>query len=125
VPDAIASRVINDVMVPRLRADDRDGAVTQGVDALLAHIEGRPFEAGKDQAQPSEGSRGSRFGLLKGVAIGILVLGFLVLLVTNPSLALSILYVVLRSRGGGGGGGGNGLSGGGGRSGGGGARGSW
>ena len=28
VPDAIASRVINDVIVPRIQAGDRDGAVT-------------------------------------------------------------------------------------------------
>src|SRR5215813_5820773 len=39
IPDAIASRIIREVMAPRLRAGDRDGAVTAGADAVLAAIE--------------------------------------------------------------------------------------
>jgi uncharacterized protein len=55
---------------------------------------------------------------------------FLILLITNPSLAISLLYVIMSGRGGRGmgggfGGGSGGFQGGGGRSGGGGARGSW
>ncbi len=58
------------------------------------------------------------------VLVGLLVVGFLVLLITNPSLALYILFSIL-SGGRGGGGGGGGFSGGGGSSGGGGASGRW
>jgi uncharacterized protein len=42
VPDAIASRIIREVMAPRLRAGDSGGAVAAGVDAILAAIEGQP-----------------------------------------------------------------------------------
>ena len=40
-------------MVPRLRAGDRDGAVTAGADAVLAAIEGKPW-AGAPATAPSE-----------------------------------------------------------------------
>ena len=56
--------------------------------------------------------------------MGLLAIGFLVLLVTNPGLALYLLFTIL-SGGRGGGGGGGGYSGGGGSSGGGGASGRW
>ena len=38
VPDAIAGRIINDVIVPRIQAGDRDGAVTAGMDAVMTVI---------------------------------------------------------------------------------------
>src|SRR5262252_9901208 len=40
VPDAIASRVINDVIVPRIQNGDPDGAVTAGMDAVMTVIGG-------------------------------------------------------------------------------------
>ena len=43
LPDATASRIINDVMAPKLRAGQADEALTAGVDAILASIEGAPF----------------------------------------------------------------------------------
>jgi len=130
VPDAKASRIINEVMVPRLKADDPNGAVSSGVDAVLTAVEGKPFvsEPGVEptRAPPRAGPSIGRL-----VFYGILGLLFLILLITNPSLALNLLFIV-GSRGFGGGfggggfgGGGGGFSGGGGRSGGGGARGSW
>jgi uncharacterized protein len=60
--------------------------------------------------------------LFEKVLIGIGILFFLILLITNPSLALYLLFTILS---GGRGGGRGGFSGGGGRSGGGGASGSW
>ena len=129
VPDAVASRIINDVMAPKLRAGDPDGALDSGVSAVLAAIEGKPFEAApgargpaRERSQPSTGQL---------VFFGLLALAFLVLFVTNPSLAMSLLFVMTSGRRNGrggagfGGGGFGGFSGGGGRSGGGGARGSW
>jgi uncharacterized protein len=125
VPDAIANRVIQEVMTPRLRDGDRDGAVQAGVNAILAAIEGKPFQAPNARAAPS------RHPSAQGpppIFLVILVVLFLVLLVFNPRLAMLLLWSV--SGGGGGGGdfggrGGGGFSGGGGRSGGGGARGGW
>jgi uncharacterized protein len=126
VPDAVASRIIREVMAPRLQAGDPDGALVQGVDAVLAAIEKKPFKA-VPGTSPEGAERPFWPSLPQIVLFGLLGLGFLVLLVTNPSLAIAFLYVLGRGGGGGGfgGGGGGGFGGGGGRSGGGGARGSW
>jgi uncharacterized protein len=129
VPDAIASRIIREVIVPRVQAGDRDGAITSGVAALIAAVDGRP-----SAAEPAAGPASERpppapappLGIGGKILIGLLVLAFLILLATNPSLALYLLFSVLSGgRSGGGGGSGGGYSGGGGRSGGGGASGSW
>jgi uncharacterized protein len=124
LPDAAASRIINDVMAPKLRAGDADGAVDAGVSAILQSIEGKPFQATPGAARPEAEKNRPSTGQLIG--FGILALAFLILFITNPSLAMSLLFVMASGRRGGGGGfGGGGFSGGGGRSGGGGARGSW
>ena len=127
VPDAIASRVINDVIVPRIQAGDRDGAVTSGMDAVMMVIGGGavPAERGRRERQP--------IPLAQFIFLAIIGVIALVMFVTNPSLAMLLLFNIFsgggrRDRddwGGGGGGGGGGFSGGGGRSGGGGASGSW
>ena len=41
----MAGRVINDTITPRFKAGDFDGGVTQGVDAILAHLERSPEDA--------------------------------------------------------------------------------
>ncbi len=127
VPDAIASRVINDVIVPRVQAGDRDGAVTSGMDAIMTVIGGGtvPVGAARRTEQPVP--------LAQLIFYAILGIIALIIFVTNPSLAMLLLFNILsgggrRNRdnwGGGGGWGGGGFSGGGGRSGGGGASGSW
>lgn len=125
VPDAIASRVIREVIAPRIQAGDPDGALDAGVDALLRAI--RPdLVAGGEPVPVTGPARASpRLSPLQLVVVGLLVVGFLVLLVTNPGLALYLLFTILSGGRGGGGGGGGGFSGGGGRSGGGGATGGW
>ena len=132
VPDVIASRIINEVLVPRIRDGNRDGAVTEGVSAILAAIEGRPFSVAVQDTRGS-GRRGSQ-PLTLGQILLFLIAGvvFLFILLTNPSLAVYLLASILssnsrsrRSGGDWGGGGGGGFSGGGGSSGGGGASGSW
>jgi uncharacterized protein len=129
IPDLVASRIIREVMAPRIQAGDRDGAVKGGVEAALAAIEGRPVPGEGGARPPSREHRPSPARALstgQKVLIGLAVIGFLILLITNPSLAMWLLLNVLSGgRGGGGGGGGGGYSGGGGRSGGGGASGSW
>jgi uncharacterized protein len=131
VPDARASRILNDVILPRIGAGDRDGAVQAGVNALMAAISGdtagatsvgTPTERSEDPVPA--GSRRRPMSYPQMALMGLLALGFLVLLVTNPGLALYLLVSIL-SGGRGGGGGGGGYSGGGGSSGGGGASGRW
>ena len=127
VPDATASRVINETMVPRIQSGDRDGAVTAGIDALTAKIGGQavpppaPLPAA-EQPRPISMVRMVFYGI-----IGILLLLFAI---THPALAFYFLASMLSGGregygSGGGGFGGGGFSGGGGRSGGGGASGSW
>lgn len=126
VPDAVATRVIREVIAPRIQAGDPDGALDAGVGALLGAI--RPDLAVEGVAASPGGAerQARRLTPLQLVFAGLLVVGFLVLLATNPGLALYLLVSILSGgRGGGGGGGGGGFSGGGGRSGGGGATGGW
>lgn len=134
VPDAIASRVIREVMAPRLAAGDADGAVEAGVAALLGAIGDGGEEEGARAGAPSPGYPGGPSARVHRppsvgqlIFYGLLAVGFLILLITHPSFALFLLFQILSGgRGGGwGGGGGGGFSGGGGRSGGGGATGSW
>ena len=123
VPDAIAGRVINDVIVPRIQAGDRDGAVTAGMDAVMMVIGGGTLPAQRTRREQPGPS------LAQLVFFGILGLIALVVLATHPSLAMWLLISILSGGGGrnrdGWGGGGGGFGGGGGRSGGGGASGSW
>jgi uncharacterized protein len=128
VPDAIASRVINDVIVPRIQAGNRDAAVIDGMDAVMTVI------GGGAGALPA--TRNARRGqqrplsLVQLIFFGIIGLIVLFVFITNPTLAMYLLFSILSGGGGGGRrddgwGGGGGFGGGGGRSGGGGASGSW
>ncbi len=126
IPDATASRIINEIITPKIQAGDRDGAVTAGMEALMsvAGGQGLPLPAqGRDRApQPITLAQ-----LVLYAIVGIFVL---ILFITNPSLAIYLLASILSGGHGhgrrhGGGWGGGGFRGGGGRSGGGGASGSW
>ena len=130
VPDAIASRIINEVIVPRIQAGDRDGAVTSGVDAVMRAV------GGESLPPQQTGRQGRALTLGQLIVYGIFGIFLLIFVITNPSLAMFFLASILsggnRRRGGGwgggsdwGGGGGGGFGGGGGSSGGGGASGSW
>jgi len=43
LPDAIASRIIRDIIVPRFRENDYQGGITSGIDAVLKTIRGEPL----------------------------------------------------------------------------------
>lgn len=127
VPDAVASRIIQEEALPRLRAGDPDGAVNATVNALLSALGGEtspPPPAGST-ARPAAPHLGTGQFIVLG-ALGLLVLAFFI---THPRMALFLLFQILSGGGGGGAGGrrggGGGFRGGGGRSGGGGASGSW
>jgi uncharacterized protein len=127
VPDVVASRIVGDI-APLIRVGDWGGAMTAGVEAIVAHIDGKlPTADGRNvdrQAQPPS--------LVQTILLIIALIGLIAFLATHPSLAAFFLMSFFSGgRGGGfggggfGGGGGGGFSGGGGRSGGGGASGSW
>jgi uncharacterized protein len=131
VPDVRAFRVIDDILVPGFRAGRQDEALDKAVTALLGYISGGEAPA-DDADRPSRAAPRGR-NVVNVIFGGLAALVFLFILVTNPSLAVWLLFSILSGgRGGGGGGrggwrggGGGGFRGGGGRSGGGGASGSW
>jgi len=127
VPDAMASRIVSDVILPRVQAGDRDGAVTSGMDAVARTLSGRGLSdlPAAQRGERVSGRRPLTLGQL--VFFGIVGLLFLVLLATNPGLAIYLLASILSGNREGShrGGGSGGFGGGGGRSGGGGASGSW
>jgi uncharacterized protein len=126
ITDLIASRVIRSIMVPRIQQGDWDGAIVTGVEALVDTIEGAPgsLPADPETSTAEGGEHEWSFLQVAGLIIGIVV--FMVLLFTNPGLALGMLFLIGRGGGGGhDGGGGSGFGGLGGRSGGGGATGRW
>lgn len=43
IPDALAKRVIEEIIVPRFRVDDYAGGLEAGIDALIGLIEGEPL----------------------------------------------------------------------------------
>jgi uncharacterized protein len=133
VPDAVANRIIQEIIVPRIKEGDRDGAVTAGVEAIAARIGGELPPAGPGPP----GRPAVQLSPIRVIALAILLMLVIGFLATHPALA-TVLFMSMMSggrgggfRGGGGfggggfGGGGGGFSGGGGRSGGGGASGSW
>jgi uncharacterized protein len=153
VGDLRAHRIIDEVIVPRIRAGDNGGAVEAGVEALIERI-ARPEPAGDAAPAAERGRTTSPMTTGSWILLGILAVIVLAVLATSPGFAVWMLLSILsggnrrRGRrgggywgggfggggwggggwGGGGGGwssGGGGFSGGGGMSGGGGASGSW
>ncbi len=141
IPDALAKRIIEDIMIPRFREGDFAGGINAGVDSLIGLIQGEPLP----EAEPAKTKLGERQyfpllvffavisgsllrlmlgrflgGLANGVLIGLLVW----LLVGGVLLAIALgfmAFVITQSNnrsyrggwGGGGFGGGGGYSGGG------------
>jgi uncharacterized protein len=120
LPDALAGRIIQTDVVPLLRAGDKDGAISAGVEGIIAAIGGD----GTGRTEAPVAIPG--WLLVVGGIIFVLLLG---VLVTHPALAAWLLISLgsnrRRGSGGWGGSSGGGFFGGGGRSGGGGASGSW
>jgi uncharacterized protein len=119
VTDSIAGRIIDNVLVAGIQKGDPDAAVRDAVVSLLETISGKPAPGENPPARKRSASEGEVPPIF--IIIGAII--FLILFITNPRLALWLLYTLLS--GGGRGGGGGGFRGGGGRSGGGGASGGW
>ncbi len=126
VTDLLSSRVIREILTPGLEAGQADEAVTRAVDVLLHAIDPEAAAAAGSGTVAPPATRTAPRKISLGTILfwGFIGVGFLILFITNPTLALYLLFSLM-SGGGGGGGGGGGFGGGGGRSGGGGASGGW
>jgi uncharacterized protein len=52
LPDAVASRIIREIVVPRFRENDYEGGITSGIDAVLKTIRGEPLpEAARQKSR--------------------------------------------------------------------------
>lgn len=149
LPDAIAKRIIEEVIVPRFKADDFYGGIAEGVERIIGVVEGEPLpeptETSSDDAAAFAavlpavifgGILRLFFGRLPGAGIAAVLAAGLVWLFMGlviPALMVGLLsfFLVMFSGGGrgfgsaGGARGGGGFSGGGGGFGGGGASGRW
>ena len=125
LPDARCKQIIEEVIAPRLRADNRELAVAAGIEAMIAATKGE-----------YQGTGSTRLDRRDGIPFPVIILLVIILLVLISSQQHGDVVI---TRGGsrhggwgdggggwgGGFGGGGGFSGGGGRSGGGGASGGW
>jgi uncharacterized protein len=78
--DLAASRIIRDVMTPRFRSGDYDGGITQGVTAIIAHLEGRSSETGhapEPQARHSDFIKASEMAFHEKVLMGAFIFGII------------------------------------------------
>jgi uncharacterized protein len=127
--DAVAAEIIRNDIVPRLKAGDADGAVTAGVNGMLAAIEG------EQGAQPQTRSPSGNGNPYSGLFVLVFILVWFGLIMVLGRLHRNRRGAWVIGPGGGfggwsgggwsGGGGGGGFSGGGGGGGGGGASGGW
>ncbi|MBI2517195.1 MAG: TPM domain-containing protein [Opitutae bacterium] len=73
LPDATAKRIIEDEIVPRFRAGDRDGGMRAAVNAMIAATKGEYKGTGRTVAQRQRISRNSGIGpLIAFVVIALL-----------------------------------------------------
>ena len=123
IPDVIAKRIIADVVKPYFQRKEFNLGVVQGVSALQTYIGNPDAKLDANQIQETQDAEKAhkKSGMVWIILIAIGI--WLIIFMLNPTLALYILFSVMR--GGGGGGGGGGWSGGGGKSSGGGASGGW
>ena len=121
VPDAIASRVINEVLEPGIQSGHPDDAVTAAIDSLTAVID----KTADTPSPPRTPAPSKPISLFQWIAYGVLAILILALAITHPALAFYFLATIASGGNGAGRAGGGGFGGGGGRSGGGGASGSW
>lgn len=56
IPDAIAKRIVAEVIAPRFREGDFNGGITAGVDRILRTIEGEPLPPPPARTQPGGGN---------------------------------------------------------------------
>jgi uncharacterized protein len=84
MPDATAAEIIRNQITPRLRAGDKDGAVTAGVDAILAVL------SGQSQPAPPPAAAASKVAVTVGVIGFIFILVFFIIIIS--AIRQSVVY---------------------------------
>jgi uncharacterized protein len=74
IPDAIAKRVVSDVIAPHFRGGDFYGGISAGTDALMQLIEGEPLPAPSGQA-PAQALHGDPIQLVAVLVFAAFILG--------------------------------------------------
>lgn len=87
VTDLKSSRIIDDILVPKIRAGDHDGAVRDAVETIFATIEGKPV----GDAMPISDGAASR-SKVPAIFIIIGIAVFVIIFISNPSFALWLLF---------------------------------
>ncbi len=73
IPDAVAKRVIEEVIVPRFKEGDMPGGIEAGVDTLIRLIEGEPLPAPAEA--PASSSPSDNVGDWVGIAFVVTLIG--------------------------------------------------
>jgi uncharacterized protein len=100
LPDAIAARIVRSVMTPRFKQGDYDGGITQGVSAVVAHLEGTgsPMADEPPPAKQSDFIKAPDMPLHEKVLLGAFIFGiiglFTVLGIATPGMGW-FLYLFL------------------------------
>jgi uncharacterized protein len=77
LPDAVANRIVEDIVVPRFRLGEFAGGVNAGIDAMIGVIEGEPLP--EPEAQRPWPGDGEGLG-------GLLTIGFIMVVVVGSIL---------------------------------------
>lgn len=78
IPDAVANRIVEDVMLPFFKQGDFYGGLSEGIDSLFALIRGEPLPAPADGERVPDEDLGGVFGLsILGGIFGGRILRFL------------------------------------------------
>lgn len=88
IPDAVAKRVIEEVILPRFRAGDFDGGVAAGVDGLIKLVDGEALPAPAARAKSIPGS--SLDSVLPVVMMFIFVGGGILRAIFGPLLGAAV-----------------------------------
>jgi uncharacterized protein len=100
LPDAVASTIVQQTILPRFRAGDLSGGVTRGADGIVSVLTGNAAES-KARAAPAQPARFTRVMHGIGATLSwipqdfVIIAGLFVLAATLSLLSLGWLYVVL------------------------------
>lgn len=64
LPDVIANRIVQQVIVPRFRQGDFAGGIAEGIERIIAVVEGEPLPEPERRSQPSVEGIGQIFPIL-------------------------------------------------------------
>ena len=100
LPDATAARIIRNVMTPRFKDGDYDGGIAQGVDAIVAHLEGKgaPAAAEPTASGGAEFIKAPQMALHEKILMGAFIFGiiglFTIIGIVTPGMGW-FLYLFL------------------------------